>query len=123
MENSTRVLSSRESISTKVVSAFGPNILRSYIHCNSRCCPYVRPHPYLKITIKKVKGPVQCMQLINAMQLLKQLLGMYFLFSRPSINHNHCSFALDTIMLGKSRRPFELCTIVQRLCHPGMSAL
>ena len=105
-ENSIKVSSSRKSLSTEEVSTCGPNVLQSYILCLHRCCLHVFPHPFLHVSKKKqeINGPVLRMQLVNAMQWLKQLPRMYFFVLWAGRDHNNCPFALHTKMLGKSMR-------------------
>lgn len=97
-----KVSPSRKSLSKGVVSAFGPNVL-TQLHFQSIWLVLTCMSSPLSMK-KKINGPVSCMQLINAMQWLRQLnQGCTSLFSILGMDHNHCE--------------------VQRLCHCDMSAL
>lgn len=66
--------------------------------------------PFLTCIQKKqeINGPVLRMQLVNAMQWLKQLPRMYFFVLWAGRDHSYCPFALHTKMLGKSMRMIYL---------------
>ena len=71
-----KVSSSRKSLSRGVLSAFGPNFL-TQLHFQSTCLVLTCMSLPLSMK-KKINGPVSCMQFINAMQWLRQLLRLYF---------------------------------------------